>query len=586
MENKSTNQNKKVEEIKTNERPRICCIDISEENIQLLKKTGFNIYNGTLGSKIKVPNTYNKSHNVLLNYKIPANLHEYDIILIDLDNYKTIDYNNSEHKKEHHSGKTSYSILSRYPETLFDPRPMTSTILKQNLDKITNRTYLVLAFSSESYSAEYETIEISENDIQGIEKFNIYSFWDYIQISVPKFGKEIIVNKIGPEFEILLEKYKIDSSYNQTFHHPTNYKGLQLIKDENFVPLMTNLNGDIISFFESNEYKNLILLPQIKEKGHFLNDFLTKVAPSIFPELFPFSITSEWKNKTEYWLPNHSNLLEKKSETQNEYEIKLKKNDLDIKKNIEQYSFLHEMLTESGDHLVHSLIKYFNWLDFDDIVNFDESKIESNILEEDIQIKLDSGILIIECKGIGGTSTDSNCSQISKIKHRRCKERNKFDVYALYIVNPQRYLPPLNRQNPPFTPHQLDDAKNDERGLLTTWQLYNLYFDIENKIISKNEARNSFLNYGLIDFRPGNLKYLYEPNEFFKENKVCIVNIKDILITKNQDVYIEKDGRFEIAKLLDIKLDGISLDNCTSGELGLSFNKKISKKSILWIKNL
>jgi hypothetical protein len=576
-----------IETVETMERPRICCIDIKEEYLELLSKNGFNTYNGSLGSKVRVPNTYNKNnHLLLLNYDFPQNLHEFDILLIDLEGFKTIDYDIKENIRENHTGKTSISLLSSYPETLFDPRPITSKILRDYLDKITNRKYLVLVFSTESYDIEYEPVEISENSNQRqrTENHNIYSFWNHIPVSTPKFGKEININKMDIDFQSLLEKYKTDSTYNQTFYHPTNYKGMELVKDENYFPLMTNMNGDIISYFEINEFENLILLPQIKEKGLFLKDFLTKIAPSIFPELFPFSSSFGWKNNKEYWLPNHSNLIVEKSNLQKEYELKLQKSDLKIEENLNKFSFLHGILTETGDDLVYALINYLKWLGFENIVNYDETKTESTILEEDIQIELDEGILIIECKGIGGTSTDSDCSQISKIKHRRCKERNKFDVYALYIVNHQRFLPPLNRQNPPFTFNQLEDAKSDERGLLTTWQLYNLYFEIENKIISKAEARDSILKYGLINFRPANLTFLYEPNEFFNDNKICIVNVKDIMLRKNQDIYIEKNGKFETSKLLDIQLDGHSVENCNNGELGLKFDKKIPKKSILWIK--
>ena len=71
---------------------------------------------------------------------------------------------------------------------------------------------------------------------------------------------------------------------------------------------------------------------------------------------------------------------------------------------------------------------------------------------------------------IGGTSKDEECSQIFKIKSRRMKELKRFDVFGLYIVNHQKHLPPLNRENPPFTENQIQDAINDERGLLTTWQ--------------------------------------------------------------------------------------------------------------------
>ncbi|MNQ16938.1 hypothetical protein D3C85_299450 [compost metagenome] len=111
-----------------------------------------------------------------------------------------------------------------------------------------------------------------------------------------------------------------------------------------------------------------------------------------------------------------------------------------------------------------------------------------------------------------------------------------------------------------------------------------MYFDIENNIISKYEARETITNYGLIDFKPTNLKFLYNPTEFFQDNQICIVNIENIVLIKNQYVYIEKNGRFEIAKLLDIQLNGSSVEQSNNGELGLKFDKKVPKKSILWIK--
>ncbi|MNK96115.1 hypothetical protein D3C87_1163820 [compost metagenome] len=469
---------------------------------------------------------------------------------------------------------------------MFDPRPIIGTFLKDELDKITNRQYLILVFTCAFYEMEYEPVEISERSYsrKRIEKHSIYSFRDYIQFSTQKFGKEMRVCEINTDLKTLLEKHIKDSVYNQTFHHPTSYKGYDLVENENYLPLLRNMNGDIVSFLEINEFENLIMLPQIKEKGAFLRDFLTKIAPSSFPELFPYSSTFDWKNNKEYWLPNHDALLNEKHKIQEEFEFKLNQNQIKINENLNTFSFLQNILTETGDDLVESLVEYFKWLGFKNIIDYDQTKEESKILEEDIQIEIENGLLIIECKGVGGTSTDSDCSQISKIKHRRCRERNKFDVFALYIVNHQRYLPPLNRQNPPFTPHQIEDALSDERGLLTTWQLFNLYFDIENNIISKYEARETITNYGLIDFKPTNLKFLYNPTEFFQDNQICIVNIENIVLIKNQYVYIEKNGRFEIAKLLDIQLNGSSVEQSNNGELGLKFDKKVPKKSILWIK--
>ena len=126
-------------------------------------------------------------------------------------------------------------------------------------------------------------------------------------------------------------------------------------------------------------------------------------------------------------------------------------------------------------------------------------------------METEDGLLVIEIKGIGGTSTDGQCSQIEKIKNRRMQERRNFDVFGLYIVNHQRYQPPLLRENPPFKREQIQDAENDKRGLLTTWQLFNLYFSIKNGCISKEEARKALLKYGLIEFSPQNCVSLGEP---------------------------------------------------------------------------
>jgi hypothetical protein len=574
-------------EITIIERPRICCIDLDKEIVTQLENGGMNLSLGTLGSKIKVPNsTRRENHQLLTNHDFPVNLHELDIFILDLDNFDTIDYNQDDHIREMHTGKSSFSLLSSFPETLFDPRPITSSFLRNELYKITNREFLVIAFSSSNYEVEYEPIEVTEGNArrQGIEKHSIYSFWNYVPMQEPKYGKEMNICKSIDDLQNLLEKYKKDTYYNQTFEHPTNWNGGKNDKYENFFPLITNINGDIVSYLEVNEFQNLIVFPQINDKANFISEFLTKIAPSVFPELFPYSTTFDWRNQEEYWLPNFEKLLDEKKLIEQDFKNKLEKNKLEIKANNTKYSFLHELITETGDELVSAVIKFLNWLEFKNVKDFDTSNNSSNILEEDIQVDIPEGLLIIECKGIGGTSTDSDCSQISKIKHRRCKQRNAFDVFALYLVNHQRYLPPLKRQNPPFNEHQIQDAINDERGLLTTWQLYQLYDLVQKDIISKEEARNVFKNFGLIEFKPHNLEFIDEPLELFENGKICIVNVKDCSLSINEEIIIEKNGKFYKSEILDIQLNGNSVNNANEGELGIKLSVPIKKKSTLWKK--
>ena len=280
-------------------------------------------------------------------------------------------------------------------------------------------------------------------------------------------------------------------------------------------------------------------------------------------------------------MPNQKKLIEEKNNIQAEYEIKLKSKEDEISSNYEHYSFLHELLTETGDELVDALFKYLKWLGFKKVIKMDEEN-STSILEEDIQIELENGLLVIECKGIGGTSTDSDCSQIEKIKHRRSKERKKFDVYALYVVNHQRYLPPIERQNPPFTSNQQQDALNEERGLLSTWQLFNLYYEIEEGIISKEDAQKYFINYGLIEFKPTGLILIDEPKEILKKGSVCIVNIDNVELSIGEKILVEKNGKYKLATIESIQLDGKQVSNVKAGEVGLKLNIQISKKSKLW----
>ncbi|MGD0710680.1 MAG: hypothetical protein ABR968_05810, partial [Bacteroidales bacterium] len=200
----------------------------------------------------------------------------------------------------------------------------------------------------------------------------------------------------------------------------------------------------------------------------------------------------------------------------------------------------------------------------------------------DIQVELDKGILVIETKGIGGTSTDSDCSQISKIKHRRCKDRNAFDVWALYIVNHQRFLPPINRKNPPFTENQIADAKNDERGLLTTWQLFSLYNEIQCGLISKEEAKNQILQYGLVVFKPKLLTNIGIPKELFKGGQVAVIQLTNTKIKIGDTIILEKDNRFTKTKVVSLQLIDKDVNEVINGEVGIKLDSKITKGSTLW----
>jgi hypothetical protein len=578
------NKTKEEQTIKVFPKPKICCIDIEEGVLDSLAKSGFSLYNGYLGGVVNVPNKRsNEYHHLLLDNDFPENFHEYDILILDLTNEIKKDFSLVTIGERKTKSKKLFSLICSYPTTIFDPRPLSASFLGQKIREVKNRKFIQIVFASEQYEVEYEVLEIDDDypKRHPNEKHQLYDF-NHLPISNSRIGSEVTVLKVRDDLQNLLRKHLDGLTYEQTFYHPTVWssKDSKNIPSEDFVPFMTNVNDEIISFVQFDSSFITFVFPNFKRKNDFLSDFLKNILPSIYPDAFPYSTQFKWVESPDYHLPNHRELQLELENLKAEYEKRKIEIENRIGENSKKFNFLHSLITETGDKLVSSVFSFLKWLEFKNVVIKDEHSI--SLKEEDIQVQLDNGILVIEVKGIGGTSTDSECSQVSKIKHRREKERKAFDVYALYIVNHQRYLPPTNRTNPPFNEQQIADAISDERGLLSTWQLFNLYKEINEGLISKEEARLQILQFGHVIFRPKLKTNLGQPKELLKGGYIVILDITDTEINVNDTIVIEKGGAYTKAKILSLQLDNKEVPSANNCEVGIKLDTKVYKNSTLW----
>ena len=308
--------------IKIMDRPKIFCIDIEDDDIAALESSGFNIETGTLGKKVEIPNqNRNDYHFVLPNNDLTDNLHEYDITIIDLDNDKKIQYEIKEHKKDNHTGNMQYIFMSIYPETLFNPKPFGSIVLKSALNKLGNKKHLILSFTTKSYKVTYPHGKLEEGNFSRSKdiEYDIYDFLKQTPLKENKSGHSVVICEVRKELQKLLHSYKNEMTYNQTFLASGEYDMKNRTYVKNYTPLVKSINGDIVSMVIVEDNKTIFHFPQIKNKGKFLNDFLTTVAPKLLPELFPSLTTFQWKNDKEYWLPNHEKLLQEKEQLEIEY---------------------------------------------------------------------------------------------------------------------------------------------------------------------------------------------------------------------------------------------------------------------------
>lgn len=565
------------------QKTKICCLNLDEDIIAYFSKD-FDVYDGSLGKMVDVTD-HNKRlsrTNLLLNFDFPDNMHEFDVFVIDLGNIETIKYKEEDHTKKRIVGNSNYYFVSSMPETLFNPIPIGCEILQERL-KIKSRPTLKIIFQNVKQTISYTYKDVAQYDSgETIEKTN-YSFTaDFT--SKPLFGKEVEIcdNNIA---KLLFSKFENEIEYYQTYFHPTIHDkvtGKSIPDNEHFIPLLTNIYGDIVSYIWISESEISFMLPQLKSKEQLLDILFKEILYCHYSEYFPSIEASSWKKKSQYFLPGQQSLQEEKERITHKYEEDIKNVNLKIEKNVQEFKFLHDILSESGSTLVKAIITYLKWLGFENVLDKDET-VKNDIFEEDVQVDLgEKGLLIIEVKGLHGTSKDSECAQISKIRYRRCEERGKFDVYGLYIVNNERSVEPLKRTIPPFNDNQIKDAKNDKRGLIYTWQLFNLYFNIENGFISKDEARERMLMTGLVDFSP-KLIELGKPYAYYHNKTVVCVELYNVPLSNKDILAYEVNGQYRLLQIEEIEQNHSSISKVSNGKVGIKVDKPVPNINMLYL---
>lgn len=577
----------------SNFKTRVLCVDMEQDIIDFLKSESLEVYNGSLGPIIDARN-FESNWDVLplkLDLNIPDNLHEYSVIIEDLSAHRetiTYDYTKNDVKGKFYDAEDNFRCLClKRPQNIFDPVPFGAAFIANSL-KYKEDFLIKILFQAKRYEVGYYQMNSNYYRDEVFGRFSNYQYVNNFTLNA-KCGDRIIVadNKLAKMLFVGLEE---QISYVQTYFHSYHYDtdGITRINNKNFLPLLTNGQGEIISYAYYEENKCItIMFPILLDKRLLLERLFKDFLYQTFSELFPMQKENSWLTNREYELPEILKLNRDKEEALRIYEESIAQKDKTIKDIREKYNYLFDMLTESGETLVNKVKRYLEWLGFDNVQSMDEEVKEGEDFQEDLQIHLDNNeLLIIEVKGLHGTSKDNECSQISKIELRRIHERKYSNVHALYIVNNERGKEPLKRQIPPFTETQIKDAEFAHRAMAYTYQLFNLYFEIESGIISKEEARNALFQNGLVDFR-SNFKSIGKPYDYFKNNKVACVELHDTILSVGDKVYFEDDRkRLNVVEIVNIQVNRQNTQTARDGKVGIEFNMKVPKGAVLLYKNL
>lgn len=101
---------------------------------------------------------------------------------------------------------------------------------------------------------------------------------------------------------------------------------------------------------------------------------------------------------------------------------------------------------------------------------------------------------------------------------------------------------------------------------------------------SKEQTRESLLQYGLVKFQLDKLTYVGKAQEIYKDNQVVISTLANTLVKKSDLIVLEKDGDYTETEIKSMQVKDENVDEVENGEVGIMLNLKIKKGTNIYIK--
>ena len=568
------------------QKTNICCIDLSKDCIDYLKSLGLAVYEGSFGSvfSFKWDVAYTRHYYVLSDVNLPDNLHEYHVFVGDTDIAVRREYKPDEHRINDIADPKERCLTCSSPINILDLRPYGSRMLWNYFKNDSNKRIQVL-FIGDYNSVSYTSSEIGYYNPKTIGTFSNYDAWSLLY-GERKYGNRVVFEDNSLS-RILYEGRLNQVKYYHTFKTP--YVGVDDNQevDPNYIPLLKNENGECVSYLYCTQNGSLFcVLPQVEDRSSLLKSLFENILFPHYSKFFPDVEAKLWIHKEDYLLPEEKTIRDKIAAKREELEKEIAELEEQAESAGKKNEFLKHLLTGTGGQLVKAVKAYLEWLGFKNVIDKDETLAEGDIKEEDLDLNYDGQLVLIEVKGINGTSTDAECSQVDKIVSRRIKQLDTTKVHGVYVVNNQKNVEPLNRQIPPFNKNQVSDAESMDRTLVYTFQLFTLYSDIENGYVTREEARGCFLQQGLANFH-ASFKSLGKPYDYYQGHTIICLDLKGDKVSVG-DTFYYKDG---IQRLVGLKVESIQqnntpMDHVEVGKTAIKVDKKVPNGVEIFIQTI
>jgi hypothetical protein len=482
-------------------KPCILLVDLPDKAEKALTTKGFNVTVGTLGRPYQVKKTSN--YQPLIGSGNIPNHTEQEIIVIDFKFEELAGAPTG----EKHRPIGEVDLWGKCDEGFLDPRVRTAMDLRKPFDRILNsggvfvifadaRTGLEMIFARDEYG---DSAAVNE-DVWDLlaEVADMHVIKDKGTEMLPASTNSLLVRSLAP--------FLRDGYFTCTL------KGAHRYEDA-WEPLAVNKFGDVIALARARSTEGtVIILPQIRDKTGFITELVTNILPEIAPHLFPHIEQARWTHLPDYELPLIVELKSQQQEIVNKAKEAFQQVEVRLEEARVAKGWMHTLITGTDAQLVEAVKTALSELGFSSVLDIDEERDrEGKSRREDLQITDQSPTVVVDVKGIGGYPSDDDGIQAGKHAAIGMREQGRTDIIGLSIINHQRHLPPLDRENAmPFRQELIDSAQEMSVGLLTAWDLYRLVRNFSRLGWRHEDVRSLFYQHGRITPVPNHYQFIGE----------------------------------------------------------------------------
>ncbi|MGB3460132.1 MAG: hypothetical protein WBB08_12770 [Halobacteriota archaeon] len=557
------------------QKPKILLIDLPDNALNSLRSVGFNASAGTFGSPYKVE--LSDSYQPVIGKPDLPNYTEQEIIIIDLTPPKRLD--NPEGEKMTSEGENDWWAKCSWGE--IDPRPRAMYMAQNAFDRIFDHGGLFVIFAQPRLRQDLFLAHVVHGSLNvgstaskiHADNWSFLSILSYLVIE-PDVGEEINVLEQDTPLSRFLRKTVRDARYTATFNPKSGI-------EKNWTPILSNkfercVGGLIVP---EDTKGRVLILPQISKKPEAIVTLLREVLPDLSPHLFPH--IDRWVEGDKYELNSVLKYKAKKIEVRQRAKRELEELDKKILGERDKLGFLHGIITKTDTDLVESVKSCLEFIGFKQITDVDKQIREQDTKaakQEDLQVHDKSPTLLIEIKGISGLPHESDTIQVVKYVPRRMKEWSRFDVHGVSIINHQRNVPALERDNLNiFTGQQVEDAENHDITILTTWDLFLLIRGMMKWGWDPKTIQELFYKSGRMPRLPTIYKPIGEIVKYWEKPSVVGVQISENKLQKGERIgYVTPDGYLE-EEALSLQVENQDVDEVFPGRL-VGIKTKYPKK--------